>query len=45
MTMLVGRDVAAQVGMQVRLVAEIDDFVPWVPCGMVGRVLRVEVCD
>ena len=39
---LVGRDVPAQVGMQVRLVPEVDEFIPWVPGGMVGRVLRVE---
>ena len=40
---IVGRDVDARVGMQVRLAPGVDDFVPWVPSGMVGRIIRLQV--
>ena len=43
MTVVVGRDVDAQIGMHVKLAPGVDDFIPWVPTGMVGRILRMEV--
>ena len=38
---LVGRDVPAVNGMWVKLAAGVDDFVSWVPAGMVGRITTV----
>jgi len=40
---IVGLDMAAKTGMMVRLTPGVDGFIDWVPEGMIGRVLRIQV--
>lgn len=40
---IVGLDMAAKTGMMVKLTQGVDGFIDWVPEGMIGRVLRIQV--